>query len=182
MSTTFESAYKTLQEAQAAAKEAARRGLETSDVEDLDLARENLIKASKTFCEALEQSSVQIKSKGGMARLLRAEFEVLEKLAKDNDINITDIFGRVLVEHGRIFSAYFENLELINISALSALTNLENLRLNGNRIVDASPLTIANFAKLKFLHLSSNPLLKTPKLSAFIIKLHARGCHVDINP
>ena len=182
MIATFESAYKALEAAKAAAEEAAQRGLETGDPKVIDLARENLSRATNDFHKALELDSVEIETKNGKVKLLRAEFLVLEKLAKDNNRNVSEFTSRVTVESGRVINADFSSLGLKNISALSSLTELTALRLVNNQIVDISALT--KLTKLRKLELSENqivdisPIAKITNLTRLGLE---RNKVIDIN-
>ena len=200
MTLSFESAYKALEAAKAAAEKAAQRGLETGDPKVLDLARENLDRGTEDFRKMLERDTVVIDAEKGALRLFRAEFAALEKLAKDNNRNVSEFRNRVTVENGRVVRAELDNLKLTNISALSGLPELIELVLFHNKIVDISPLAhltklrqlslgsnqivdfspVAQLIDLKSLWADTNPVRNTPELQSCIKAMKSRGCYVDI--
>ena len=150
---TFQDAYKALAAAKAAADKATKLGVATGDAGVINLAKENLGKATAAFCEVLERDTIQIEGKG---RLLRTEYSLLQKLATDNKISLEMIIDGATVKNGRIVKASWDDLELKDISALAGLTSLTKLWLTNNQIKNISALK--GLTALTELYLSGNQI------------------------
>ena len=153
MTITFESAYKALEAAKAAAKITATEGAHTGDAEIINLACERLVTAKAELREAHKRSYVET-DKG---LILKTDHEALEKLAKDNGCSLQKVISNIAgVRNGRISYLLLSNLGLKDISSLSGLTGLTYLDLSDNQISNIQAL--AKLSVLTVLNLDRNKI------------------------
>ena len=147
-------AYRKLEAAHVAAGEVVEEALQSGDLKALRFSTEQLRHTTAEFREALERDVVEVPGKG---RLLRAEYEALQQLARENRID----FGKVLngiekIEGGRVRKLGLSRLQLTSVTALTKLTGLTALWLSFNQLTDTTPL--ATLTRLTSLGLSNNHL------------------------
>ena len=179
MTTTFESAFKALKATNAAAEVAAAEGARTGNVEVMELADERVAEARSALREAYKRTYMETEK----GLLLKADYEALVKLAKDNNRSISEFIKEVTVEDGRVVKARFDELGLRDISALAGLKGLTRLWLKNNQIVDISPL--AQLTKLSWLWLGKNQIVEISPLAQLTELTNLGLDHnqiVDISP
>jgi Leucine-rich repeat (LRR) protein len=152
--TIAHNAYRKLEAAHAAAGEVVAEALESGNLKALTSSTELLRRTTAEFREALERDLVEVPGKG---RLLRAEYEALQQLARENQIDFSKVLNGIgKIEGGRVRGLALSSLGLTSVTALAKLTGLTGLYLNNNQLTDITPLV--KLSGLTELYLSGNQL------------------------
>jgi Leucine-rich repeat (LRR) protein len=149
--TSAHSAYRRLEAAHSAAATIGNGALHSGDLKALTSSTEELKRTTAEFREALKREQVEIPGKG---RLIRAEYEVLLQLARENELDPRTILNGICrIDEGRIRCLDVFDSGLSSITALARLTDLRELSLERNQVEDLASLT--NLRKLRKLSLAS---------------------------
>jgi hypothetical protein len=193
--TTAHNAYRKLEAAHVAAGKVVEKALKAGDLKELMSLTHELRCTTAEFREALERDLVDVPGKG---RLMRAEYEALEQLAHENQIDFSQVLnGLGKTEGGRVRGLGLFNLELTSVTPLAKLTGLRRLHLPNNKLTDITPLAkltgltrlllnnnqltditpLAKLTGLMDLGISDNQLT-TPANEAVLTALEAKGCRL----
>ena len=160
--TSFIERYEALADARDAALAASKAVVVSGDLEVIKLEEENLTMARADFKESLENEYVEVPGRDG--QLLRSvEYKCLEKLAKNNGIELKKVLDGIAIKNRRVVTGHFSRLDLKDIDALRGLTALTNLDLGFNEIEDIAALR--DLTALTKLNLSKNQIEDISPLS-----------------
>ena len=157
-------ALKKLQLARARTETIAAQAIRVGDGEAITLATEELVGATEEF-HKLAGEVVEITGPG-KGRIKILEYLALEKLAKDNNLDLDIVISGVArIVSGSVIIFECTDKGLTDISALSMLRKLIELDLYKNSIEDISPLS--KLTDLTILWLHNNQIVDIAPLSDF---------------
>jgi Leucine-rich repeat (LRR) protein len=174
-------AYRQIEAAHAAAVQCMKEAQLPGDLNALRSSTEELKRTTAEFRKALEHELTEIPGKG---RLIRAEHQVLQQLARENQVDSCWVLDGIdRIEGGRVRELNLAARGLTSITALVRLTGLTRLDLRSNQLTEITSLEkLTGLTKLDLAFNHLDNITPLPNLTG-LTELALTGNHLeDITP